>query len=287
MNPTLLPERPDVLPTGVAPKHIRKWLRSTGGVTPWGENRYRLVLAESVLLHCGARWHDWDANTPLEDQGGLEFSPETRKSTMIMRDPTDPTKTIAVEAEVPREVRLKKTAPTRIVEEMRWIQRYPNDHGWMLQVWYPCTYYSPEHYEVTVTGRPDLPLLGEFPSHGEYERQFFTLDENGEKLETFPSIPGQSWMERAIQHHEHSMAENTRQSGEIDETQLKWRMLKTLGEMKAARDHYEQQARAEFDAQIKDRISPIFSHSLAGGRYRDQLAKQAREKGVVIGHVGN
>jgi len=282
MLPTLLPERPDVLPTGVAPKHIRKWLRSTGGVNPWGENRYRLILAQSIVVHCGARWHDWDANTPLEDQGGLEFSPETRKSTMVMRDPTDHTKTIAVEAEVPRAVQVKKTAPTRIVEEMRWIQRYPNDEGWMLQVWYPASYYSHEHYEVTVAGRPDLPLLGEFPAHGQYERQFFYLDDKGEKHETFPKMPGQSWMERAIQHHESSLAKKANESPNVE-----WRMLKTLGEMKAARDFYAKQARAEFDAQIKDKISPIFSNSLEGGRYREQLAKQAREKGVVIGHVGN
>ena len=288
MPPTsLLPERPDVLPTGVAPKHIRKWLRATGGLTPWGENRYRLVLAETVLVHCGARWHDWDVNTPLEDQGGLEFSTETRKSKYVVRDPTDISKTIVVEADVPATVQVKPNHPVRVVEEMRWILRYPKDKGWMLQVWYPASYYVPEHYEITVAGRPDLPLLGEFPSHGQYERQFFYLDEKCEKHETFPTMPGESWMERAIQHHERSLTEKMQQSAEVDETQVKWRMLKTLGEMKQARDHYEQQSRAEFDAKIKDRISPIFSNSLAGGRFREELAQRCRALGMKIGHVGN
>ena len=144
----------------------------------------------------------------------------------------------------------------------------------------------PEHYEITVAGRPDLPLLGEFPSHGQYERQFFYLDEKCEKHETFPTMPGESWMERAIQHHEHSLAKKADESPNVE-----WRIQdiinRSLEEIKAARDHYEQQSRAEFDAKIKDRISPIFSNSLAGGRFREELAQRCRALGMKIGHVGN
>src|SRR5690348_6527766 len=97
----LLPERDDVLLEGRAPKHIRKWLQRVGGVTPSGENRYRLVKAESVMVYVGARWHDWDQEAELLDQGGLEFSEKTRKSTYLMRDPTNPSKEIAIEADIP------------------------------------------------------------------------------------------------------------------------------------------------------------------------------------------
>lgn len=280
----LLPERRDVLPSGVAPKHIRKFLRDTGGVTSWGENRYRLVLAESVMLYCGARWHDWAPNTGLLDQGGLEFS-GTRKSKYVTRDPSDPSKTIVAEMDVPAVVGVKKNQPVRVVEEMRWIPRYTDIKGWLLQVWYPPTYYSREHYEVTVTGRPDLPLLGEFPAQGVYERQFRYM-KDGEMYETFPSIPGESWMERAIQHNERAITER----GEISDPnsiEAKWRMLNTLSEMQQARAAYEKEARDKFEAKVKDSISPIFSQTLEGGRIREQLAQRCREQGIQIGHCGN
>ena len=74
MKTPLLRERDDVLINGIAPKHIRKFLQQIGGVTPWGENRYRLVLAECVMLYVGARWHDWAPNTDLLDQGGLDIN---------------------------------------------------------------------------------------------------------------------------------------------------------------------------------------------------------------------
>src|SRR5271169_5363583 len=115
----LLQERADVLPNGQAPEHIRKFLRQAGGVNPWGENKYRLVLADCVMLYCGGRWHDWAPETELLDQGGLEFTGK-RKTQYVMRDPVDHTKQIMVEAESPAKVGVKKQQPIRIVEEMRW-----------------------------------------------------------------------------------------------------------------------------------------------------------------------
>jgi hypothetical protein len=277
MHP-LLPERNDVLPDGRAPKHIRKFLRDVGGITPWEENRYRLVLAECVMVYGGARWHDWDKAAELTDQGGLRFSGQ-RKSTYLMRDPTNHSREIAIEADVPAFVGVKPNHPIRVIEEMRWIPRYTDIKGWLFQVWYPPTYYSREHYEVTVKGRPDLPLLGEFPAHGQYERQFVYMCE-GELHETFPNMPGESWMERAIEHHEKKLAEDRSPN-------VEWRMLVTLRDMQRARLAYEQKQRAEFEAKVKDRISPIFSSSLEGGRFREELARRCLEKGIKLGHVGN
>lgn len=279
MIPKLLPERDDVLLSGVAPKHLRKWLQRVGGVTPSGENRYRLVKAECVMVYVGARWHDWDENAELLDQGGLEFSEETRKSTYVMRDPADHSKEIAIEADIPARVSVKDKHPIRIVEEMRWIRRYADIKGWLFQVWYPPTYYSREHYDVSVTGRPNLPLLGKFPNQGQYERQFVHF--RGDKFqETFDAMPGESWMERAIEHHERKLAENS-------SANVEYRMLITLNEMKLAREGYERKQREEFDLKMKERMKPIFSNTLEGGRIREQLARQCLEKGIKLGHVGN
>jgi hypothetical protein len=276
---TLLPERSDILPEGRAPKHIRKFLQAAGGVTPWGENRYRLVLAQCVMVYVGARWHDWSVNDDLLDQGGLEFSKETRKSTYLTRDPTNPRREIAIQADVPAFVRPKPNKPVRIIEEMRWIRRYPDITGWLFQVWYPSSYYSRQHYDVTVAGRPDLPLLGEFPARGQYERQFAHM-RGGKIHETFDKMPGESWMERAIQHHEAKIAKDASPN-------VEWRMLVTLNDMKKARETYERKEREEFEARVKERISPIFSNSLAGGRIREQLARRCLEQGIKLGHVGN
>lgn len=281
----LSPERDDVLLSGRAPKHIRKFLREAGGVTPWGENRYRLVKAEWVMRYCGARWTDWPEGVDLLDQGGLEFSEETRTVKHVCADPTDPTKSIVAEMDVPARVSLKSNQPLRVVEEMRWIKIYPHDKGWMLQAWYPASFYSPSHYEVTVTGRPDLPLLGTFPSKGQYERQFGYILK-GLRYETFPSMPGESWMERAIQHHESRIGKINPNLDE-DDPARNLRMVLTLEEMKEARMVYEKSQQEELESKIKDKIGPIFGSSLAAGRYREELANQARAKGVVIGHCGN
>lgn len=275
----VLPERNDVLPERRAPKHIRKFLMDVGGVNPWGENRYRLVLAEHVMIYVGARWHDWDESVALLDQGGLEFSKETRTSKTIMRDPLNPKRQIAVEADVPATVKVKDNQPIRVVEEMRWIPRYTDIKGWLLQVWYPESFYSRQHYEVTVKGRPDLPLLGEFPTHGQYERQFF-YQFKGKFSETFPNIPSESWMEKAIQHHERKIVENSSAS-------VEYRMVNTLNELKRARESYERKQRAEFELRVRERLKPIFSNTLEGGRIREQLARRCRELGIQVGHVGN
>ena len=282
---TLSPEREDVLKAGVAPLHIRKFLRQVGGVTPWGENRYRLVRAECVMRYCGARWTDWPDGIDLLDQGGLEFSEETVRTKHSFKDPTNPRKTITTEMDVPAKVSLKSNQPLRVVEEMRWIRIYPNDKGWMLQAWYPASFYSPQHYEITVTNRPDLPLLGAFPSKGQYERQFRTMYKK-QFMETFPKMPGESWMERAIQHHESRISELNPNPEEHDAAR-NVRMLLTLEEMKTARESYEKMQRAELEDKIREKISPIFGSTLEAGRYREQLAQQCREKGVVLGHVGN
>jgi len=279
MATELKPERPDVLPEGRAPKHIRKFLRDVGGVNPWGENRYRLVLAQCVMIQQGARWHDWPDDTALLDQGGLEFSERTRKSTYIMRDPTDHSREIAVESDVPAFVGVKKNQPTRVVEEMRWIPRYTDVKGWLLQVWYPPSYYSREHYDMHVKGRPDLPILGEFPAHGQYERQFVHMAK-GAFHETFPTIPSESWMERAIQHHERKISEQSSPN-------VEYRMLITLRDMQKAREQYERKQREEYELKLRDRMSPIFSDTLEGGRIREQLARRCREQGIKLGHVGN
>lgn len=265
MTVILNPERNDVAIAGHAPGHIRRWLKKIGGETPWGENRYRLVLCQHVMLHQGARWHDWDVNVPLEDQGGLEM-------------------TTAEETQVGT-AGVKHSKPTRVVEEMRWIRRYPKEEGWMLQAWYPSSYYSPEHYKVTVTGRPDLPLLGEFPSKGQYERQFFYIVA-GIRFETFPTMPGESWMEQAIQHHERQIAER----GTIvdpESPEYKVRMAKSLAEMDAARKAYETSERDKFEARIREKIKPIFSNTLEAGRIREKWAQSARAKGVILSHCGN
>jgi hypothetical protein len=284
----LLPERHDVLTDGRAPKHLRKWLRDVGGVNPWGENRYRLVIAEKVMVYVGARWHDWKPNTVLQDQGGLEFS-GTRKSKNVMRDPSDHSKTIEVEMDVPAMVGVSQNSPIRVVEEMRWIPRYSDIKGWLLQVWYPPNYYAREHYEVHVEGRPDLPLLGEFPAHGVYERQFThdeqRLDGSWHLAETFPTIPGQSWMELAIQHNERAITE--RGDVSVSDTERAWRSLKHVAELQAARVAHERREQANAEAMLKDDISPVFGSSLESGRIREELAAKCRMKGIVLGHVGN
>jgi hypothetical protein len=69
-------ERNDILPEGRAPRVVRKFLRQVGGLNPYGEDNYRLVLAQCVMILRGGEWWDWPEDTDIEDQGGITFSEE-------------------------------------------------------------------------------------------------------------------------------------------------------------------------------------------------------------------
>ena len=136
-----IPRRQDVLPTGEAPKSVKQFLLTLGGRNGYGEPMLRCVLADHILQLRGGVWHDWPKNTDLRDQGGLVFSDEKKIVKTVMKSPTG--QRFLTEVEMPAEMQVSDQKPMRVVREMRWIKRFPNMRGWMLQIWEPASVYAP------------------------------------------------------------------------------------------------------------------------------------------------
>lgn len=113
-------------------KYLRKAIEMRGGVTRFGEPRYRLVLAHERFEQAGGKWHEWDENLGVNDRNYVNrHGQELNK-------------------------------PLRVVEEMRWVPKYPQANVWILEKWL-----GPENYGA----RESWPYeqLGAYPEQGDYE----------------------------------------------------------------------------------------------------------------------
>jgi len=234
-------KRDDVLPAGEAPKSTKKFLAQLGGLNIYGEPNLRIVLADSIMQYRGGLWHDWAPGTDLKNQGGMVFSEETEVKRVVM--PGAMGKQLVVDVEMPREMQISEQKPIRVVRELRWIQRYPDMTGWMLQQWEPASRYAPrEWWEAQrVPGAEDLAILGPFPDQGRYEPFVEWLDMMNPSLplkrQTWPEIPPVARLEEA--YYKTLRSAEKAQSANPD-----WRRMTTLiewREQQAAQDRREKE----------------------------------------------
>jgi hypothetical protein len=119
---------------------LSDYLERAGGLNEFGEPRWRLVLASSVVWKI-AGGKVWDENLSVGERGGL-LNPTAKP----LRDESG-----------------------TLVER----RRYPHVEGWLLQAWKPASYYDREIWFAPQNCLPDgTPKLGPFPNLGDYESQF-------------------------------------------------------------------------------------------------------------------
>ena len=285
------PERNDVTPAGRPPDVYRRFLTQVGGVNPYGEPRYRLVRAEEALVFRGGIWHDWPENTSARDQGGIVFSEEKKLVQTVVPDALGGKHLIT--SEVPAEVGISTTQPLRVVREMRWISRYPQLKGWVLQHWDPADMYAPrETWENLIVpgGPPRLQWLGEFPVCGAYELSCEWYDSQQGKicrLPGLPELPPFGLLERSILQRE--SANELAMARMREPEQLRdWRRMTRMLEWQEQQEA-EKQKRIELAQRMyRDAARTIFGSSLEAGRIREMLAKRANARGAgITEHVGN
>jgi hypothetical protein len=64
----------------------------------------------------------------------------------------------------------RTNTPLRVVQELRWIQKYPIDDKWILEKWMPSSFYGTESdWYKSRTPDGKWPLLGQYPNEGDYE----------------------------------------------------------------------------------------------------------------------
>lgn len=279
-----IPERSDVLPAGIAPRNVRRFLHKLGGENQYGEPMLRIILAQHHMILRGGIFHDWPNGTSARDQGGLVFS-----ETMVRRKFVTKQAGVTVQTtvEMPEEIGISHQQPVRVVREMRWLKRFPLLNGWMLQHWEPAGYGGASRTwweSQRVPGAEGLMTLGPFPEKGDYEPflEWIDLDKQGKPLVVpcWPTIPPLAKMEQGylmmVQHREKAHSANP-----------EWRKLTRMIEWHDQRMAQERKEDEENRAILRDQLRPIFASSLESGRIREQLAARARARGVEIGHVGN
>lgn len=222
-----------------APKHMQDFVARVGGKTPAGVPRYRLVWAPSVRHKAYGEFHDWDENIEHpSERGGLAQSADG-----IWEQGSN--------------------KPERVVIEMRWLETYPYDEGWILEKWYPRRMFGdPESWAKN-------PLLGPYPENGRYV----------DCCNPTKRLPTVGQIENLISAIEYKIANK--------QGSMQARIAKRYEQYCLA----EAQKKAKRKAQTMDRLHEdstfLLSNSLAAGAYREKLANRLREKGYPIEHVGN
>ena len=219
-----------------------KYLAAKGGSNIYAEPNYRLVWAPSrVRLH-GGRFQDWAEGTSLADRGGM-----LRTGAGVL---------------VPSGAR-----PLRVVEELRETRAYQFEAGWVLERWVPNLMYGPpERWQAIVLPGTQIPLLGPYPEHGDYEMCHY------EPSLEHPSI---SELQRAIDRCERGRDNHREQTEQVlleRANQYAW--------------EYEQQMAKEQEAlrlYLLDDMKDLLLTTAGMGRHRTELAERAG----VREHVGN
>lgn len=268
-------QRGDVPPAGQAPKDIQNFLLKLAGWNPHGEPMLRIVLADKILIYRGNAWHDWPDYAGLNDQGGIQFSDEKIIRDVVVNGPMG--KDMVATMEMPAEMIVNPQKPMRVVREMRWIQRYPQKRGWMLQMWEPPSRYgSREWWEnQRVEGAEDLMILGSFPDNGAYEPflSWIGMDEKGKPFcePTWKEIPSLARLELG-----YSMMMRNKDTAQS--ANKEWRILSRMIETKNQQDAQEARDHAENLARIRDHIKPYLTTTVGTQRVISELEKRARDR---------
>lgn len=255
-----------------APAAVSDFLFRFGGKTPYGTPMYRMVLAETVGQWEGGEWWDWPEHATMAERGGLDYGATESGLVLLGADPNK---------------------PERVVVECRVVERYPGIEGWILERWIPPSAFgSKDTWEkMTLKSRPDIPLLGPFPSEGAYDvcavwqeevgsglmLNQAKLTEHGMMSKSLREVPPLAVLEKAVMWCENRPDKTL--LGMTAEARIKARLniwLVNEQDRRARR-------KAENLARIKDHMKPYWSPTLEAGRLREELAKKAG----IRSHVGN
>ena len=275
--------RDDVSPAGRAPKEVQNALAKAGGYNPYGEPRYRIVLAQHVYAMRGGEHITWDENASLEDQGGLVMSGTQLKSHIIDSPAFKGAKPLKVMGKSPI-FSPSKMQPLRVFVGVEKVNRYCFD-GWILQVWRPASHFgTPEFWNSPAffwKGDSTNNVLGPYPERGDFEIAGERAERNHQGdykvvQNVWPGIPALMLLEDMIAFYD---CERMRNYAADPHTRRLIRVNEVNNRLKA------KQAK-EHDTRLKmiqDVMKTYMGSSLAAGAMRTKLA----EKAGITEHCGN
>jgi hypothetical protein len=221
-----------------APAAIAEFLENYGGKTPNGEPIWRLVLCSSVYWKLAGNFKIWDPNVSLVERGGIDMWHGGKQF---------------------------DTRPLRVESGMVERRKYPHIEGWILQKWFPSTFYSKTFWEAPENAMFDgTPKLGPWPQFGDYELMSGPYDH----------VPATDKLREEISEY-HNRIETAPAS-------IEQRTLLAMAAAQDEEDASEQILNDKVDAFIRDRCTYIKSSSLEAGRIRTEIAKRCG----ITEHVG-
>jgi hypothetical protein len=247
--------RNDVTPNGHAPEFIKDAILRIGGLTPYMEPMYRLIVAEQRFFKADGSWTDWPEYTSVSERGGLtqEKAKDTDGTDILVMHPNEQ---IAL----------------RTVREIRSFHFYGDPQkdanakqGWVLERWLPAHCFGSREQWNRTLALPDGTPMMEYPQFGDYDFVDGPCNE----------LPGIEILRSQIAFTER----NLEKRGGNPETRMRERINAAEREHEKARQKTVQDAYERF----KDLCSPILGTSLEAGRWREEMARKAG----IRSHVGN
>lgn len=255
--------RNDVLSSARPPKSIDDFLVKKAGKNPYGEPVFRLVIAEGVLKQAGAVYYKWPKGLVTREQGGMQIDDDGRP--------------VIIEA----------AKPLSVDAEVRWVRKYPDLKGWILEEWHPAHKFgTAEEWEShRVPGYPNVCTLGPYPSEGRYMLSLpygwgQKADEqtSDHRFDGRPGVPPVSALEIAIDY-----VESCRQFwGNLTPANRRRLLEDTDLQQQALTEKYEHDKIAAASREVAD---VVLSSSLAAGRVRNEWQKSGHL--WTLGHVGS
>jgi hypothetical protein len=221
----------------IVPKETKRFLKRFGGVNPFGQPKWRLIVSEDCLVKEAGVWRDWAEGLSTKEKGGLNFS--------------------SVPGQPGVNYQRYQNKPIRVVTEVRETQRYPQADGWILESWFPASSYGTRADWYSYKADDGItPMLGPYPEEGAYEMQYGPW-------EKMPSI---DTLQSHISQYSSSIA---------NRKGTPWaRAVEYVQRAEYAKEKEEKRFREECAAQFNDVLTPMKSSSLAASRWRNDLAAQ-------------
>lgn len=217
-----------------APQSLQEMVTRIGGKNPYGLPLYRLVNAESVHHKAFGEFSDWPEEASLQQRNGIELNEDGQWDAV-------------------------GTKPLRTVTEMRWVNAYPTQHGWLIERWYPAHMFGVrKDWEAN-------PLLGPYPEDGMYV----------DCCKAIPRIPSLREIENVIQAVEYKIQNK--------EGNVRLRTQRRAEQIWGALEKDREKKKQEMRLRIHDHSKPLWGDSLAAGRLRTELAERAG----IRSHVGS
>ena len=228
----------------VVPRETQRFLKRYGGVTPYNQPKWRLIVSEECLVKEAGVWTDWAEGLSTKEKGGLNFAPiEGQPGVVYERF---------------------RNKPLRVVTEVRETQKYPQAAGWILEMWFPASSYgTPADWGSYKADDGITPMLGPYPECGDWEMQYGPWEK----------MPTTDTLRNLISQYSFSIANR--------EGTAFTRAVEYLQRAEYAAEKEEKRLKEEYAAEFRDVLSPMKSTSLEASRWRQDLAKRTGQTSHV------